>query len=106
MSVGRLFGESLLNSPRSTQMTEFHRRTILGSIVASATVAALGLAITPDPAEAAPLSLAAGSVALTENPIEEAAVRRVCWWQNGRRLCRWRRVRKGCWWHRGYRICR
>ncbi len=87
-------------------MTSFNRRAILGSIVTVATVAAIGFAITPDPAEAASVSLAAGSVALTENPIEEAAFRRVCWQQNGRGLCRWRRVREGCWWHRGYRICR
>jgi len=87
-------------------MTPLNHHVILTAIVIGVAMAALGSAITPDPAEAASASLAAGSVALTGNPIEEAAFRRICWRQNGRQLCRWRRVREGCWWHRGYRICR
>ncbi|MGO9672835.1 MAG: hypothetical protein ACLPSF_01465 [Methylocella sp.] len=80
-------------------MTAINRRAMLGSLLGAAAVAALGSALTPRPAESAPLTLDKGLAASVESPVEKAAVvvvhrrrprRRVCWWRRGRRVCGWR----------------
>ena len=92
-------------------MTEIHRRAMLGLMLGGGAAATMGLtALMPDPAESAPLTMAAGRPLETENPFEKAVwvyrghrrvwVRRrrvrvrvrVCRWRWGRRVCRWRWV--------------
>jgi hypothetical protein len=86
-------------------MPDIHRRAMLGVILGGAVAAAVGSALAPDRAEAAPLmmnkDLAPGAENLeAESLVEKAVVvvhtrpvrrrRRVCWWHRGRRVCRWR----------------
>jgi hypothetical protein len=80
-------------------MTAIHRREMLRVMLGGAVVAAAGLAMLPDAAESAPLTMSKRLPAV-ENPVEEAVVVRrrwhrvhrrrpvVCWWQRGRRICR------------------
>ena len=83
-------------------MPALHRREMLRVMLGGAVVAAAGLALLPESAESAPLTISKRLPAPTENLVEEAVVvvRRRRW---GRR----RRVRvRSCWWHRGRRVCR
>jgi hypothetical protein len=81
-------------------MTAIHRREMLRVMLGGAVVAAAGLAMLPDAAESAPLTMSK-SLPAVENPVEEAVVvvRR-------RRRRVHRRRPLVCWWHRGRRICR
>ena len=88
-------------------MPDIHRRAMLGVILGGAVAAAVGSALAPDCAEAAPLMMNKDLAPGAENPeaenlVEKAVVvvhtrpvvrrrrRRVCWWHRGRRVCRWR----------------
>jgi hypothetical protein len=86
-------------------MTAIDRRAMLGTLLGAAAAAALGLTLTPGPAESAPLTLDKGLTAPASNLVEEAVVvvhhrhrgpvvrrrrRHVCWWHRGRRVCGWR----------------
>jgi hypothetical protein len=83
-------------------MTAINRRAMLKALLGSAAVATIGLVLTLDTAESAPLTTGVGRAALPENPVVEkvAWVRRhrwVCRWHRGRRVCRWRNLwLRGC----------
>lgn len=81
-------------------MTALDRRAFIGRFLA---VAAVGAALVPVAAEAAPLANAIAVGALPDIPVEPAAVR--CWWHGGRRICERRPARRVCWWRGGRRIC-
>ncbi len=76
-------------------MTALDRRAMLGTMLGGCAVAAFGLALAQQPAEAAPLTISKGRAVTAESPVEEAVVvvrrrRRVCFWRRGRRVCSWR----------------
>lgn len=72
-------------------------RAILAG-AASAALAAIGAALVPGLAEAAPLPVAPSGDRMNVPVIEKAQAvvvvprrrRRVCWWRRGRRVCAWR----------------
>jgi hypothetical protein len=82
-------------------MTTIDRRSMLMGL-GTAAVAAAGLALMPNAAEAIPLSsgMAGGVVRTEDDLIAKAQVvmhsgrrrrrRWVCWWHRGRRVCGWR----------------
>jgi hypothetical protein len=96
-------------------MTEIDRRGMLSGILRGAAVVALGLAVMPAAAEAAPLAIGETGAATSEGAetaslgTREASAgdtkgldaraqviigrrrrRWVCWWHRGRRVCGWR----------------
>jgi len=95
-------------------MTAIDRREVLRVLLGGAVVATVGLAMLPDAAESAPLTISKSLPASTKTPVEEAVVvvrHRRHW--GGRRhwvghrhwVGRRHRRRWVCWWHRGRRIC-
>jgi hypothetical protein len=77
-------------------MTAIDRRSLLGA----AAVATIGLALMPNAAESAPLTIGRSLGRNAEDLIEKTQVpppgrrwgrrRWVCWWHRGRRVCGWR----------------
>jgi hypothetical protein len=88
----------LITIGREELMSNVDRRAMLGLVLGGVASAAMGIALIPDPAEAAPLMMSKGLDATTENRVEKAVVvvvprrrrRRRCWWRGGRRVCGWR----------------
>jgi hypothetical protein len=84
---------------RAAMTTIVDRRGMVRIALGGAAAAAFGLALLPEEAESAPLTVGAGQGITAENPIEKAVVvarrRRIrrCWWRGGRRRCRWVWVR-------------
>jgi hypothetical protein len=81
-------------------MAAIDRRTMLGAILSGAAVATIGLALTPGPAQSAPLAASTGDAVAVENPVEQAVFvthragrrpsrrpRTKCWYKNGKRVC-------------------
>ena len=93
-------------------MTAIDRRTMLRTLLGGAVAAAAGLALMPDQAVSAPLTIDKALTPPAETLVEKAAVvvhrhrrstvvvhrrhhhrrhrRHVCWWHRGRRVCGWR----------------
>jgi hypothetical protein len=81
-------------------MTMIDRRAMLRFLLSGAAVATTGLAMVPDLANAAPLTLSMGDAVAVANPVEQAVFvsRRA-----GRRPSR--RPHTTCWYHHGKRVC-
>jgi len=81
-------------------MTMIDRRAMLRFLLSGAAVATTGLALVPDQANAAPLTLSRGDAVAVANPVEQAVVRSH---RAGRRPSR--RPNTTCWYHHGKRKC-
>jgi hypothetical protein len=81
-------------------MTMIDRRAMLRFLLSGAAVATTGLALVPDQANAAPLTLSRGDAVAVANPVEQAVV---VSHRAGRRPSR--RPRTKCWYHHGKRVC-